>query len=948
MFDLLDTVLPTQGRYCVFGNGKYPDQRFVDTKEEVDEIVKEFVENKIDAFFGCAKYGFANNRTHENAVYFSSLWMDIDCGATKGVPDKKGRIQGYLTQQIGLTELSKFCKTVGLPKPIIVNSGNGIHAYWLLEETLERREWEPLSHRLRDLCKEHGLIVDQSVFEASRILRIPNTFNFKNKAEPLPVVVLSEKTRRMTADEARQLLGAPEPKDEMPDFLPRKMSPMMEALMSNKVKRFKTIMMRSVKGDGCNQLLHCFQNQDTIEEPLWRSALSITAFCVDKDKASHMMSNKYEGYDPDEVDRKVDNIIKKGGPHTCAQFEKLNPTGCEGCVHKGVIKSPIVLGAEIEEASEADNEVEVEVEEQVTTVRIPEYPFPYFRGKNGGVYKRPDSEEEADPELVYEHDFYVVKRMHDKEQGEVILFKLHLPHDGVREFTVPTSSISARDDLRRCLAQRGVMAHHKSYDALAAFVITFVKNLQFQKKAEIMRTQFGWVDGDSKFVMGDKEITKDGVFYSPPSSATENIAEKIHPKGTLEGWKTAFNMYAKPGLEANAFAALVGFASPLFKFTGLQGAIVNLIHEQAGSGKSTALYMCNSIYGDPVRLTSTYRDTFNAKMLKLGVMNHLPNTVDEITNLSGKEFSDYAYSISGGTGKDRVKGSSNELRVNNTSWQNLTLCSSNASFYEKLSASKSVADGESVRLIEFRIEPSNIISVAEGKEMFDHQLRENYGHAGEIYLQYLVNNLEYVKDSFKKVQARLDKEVQFTSRERFWSATCACIITAGLVAKKLELHEFDMKAIYEWIKRMLGEMRNEVKAPQQDSPTAALGDFINAHIGNILVVNGEADARTSMVAMPLMEPKNELLIRYEPDTKELYIAAKQFKDFCVRQQLNYKTTIKKLEGVKVYKESMNKRMAKGMKIVSPPIRALKFDASASDFLHIDVLLQQNEDRDINV
>jgi len=606
------------------------------------------------------------------------------------------------------------------------------------------------------------------------------------------------------------------------------------------------------------------------------------------------------------------------------------------------------LGAEIEEASEADNEVEVEVEEQVTTVRIPEYPFPYFRGKNGGVYKRPDSEEEADPELVYEHDFYVVKRMHDKEQGEVILFKLHLPHDGVREFTVPTSSISARDDLRRCLAQRGVMAHHKSYDALAAFVITFVKNLQFQKKAEIMRTQFGWVDGDSKFVMGDKEITKDGVFYSPPSSATENIAEKIHPKGTLEGWKTAFNMYAKPGLEANAFAALVGFASPLFKFTGLQGAIVNLIHEQAGSGKSTALYMCNSIYGDPVRLTSTYRDTFNAKMLKLGVMNHLPNTVDEITNLSGKEFSDYAYSISGGTGKDRVKGSSNELRVNNTSWQNLTLCSSNASFYEKLSASKSVADGESVRLIEFRIEPSNIISVAEGKEMFDHQLRENYGHAGEIYLQYLVNNLEYVKDSFKKVQARLDKEVQFTSRERFWSATCACIITAGLVAKKLELHEFDMKAIYEWIKRMLGEMRNEVKAPQQDSPTAALGDFINAHIGNILVVNGEADARTSMVAMPLMEPKNELLIRYEPDTKELYIAAKQFKDFCVRQQLNYKTTIKKLEGVKVYKESMNKRMAKGMKIVSPPIRALKFDASASDFLHIDVLLQQNEDRDINV
>ena len=945
MFDLLDTVLPTEGRYCVFGYGKYPDQRFVNTREELDEIVKEFVENKVDAYFGCAKFGPADNRTHENATYFKALWMDIDCGPTKGVPDDKGRIQGYLTQQIGLSELSKFCKAVGLPKPIIVNSGNGIHAYWLLDETLDRRRWTPLSHRLRDLCREHGLIIDPSVFEASRILRIPGTFNFK--AEPLPVAVLSDKTRSMSYDEVKQLLGAPEPKDEMPDFLPRKMSPMMEAMLSNKVKRFKTIMMRSVKGEGCNQLVHCFQNQETIEEPLWRSALSITAFCVDKEKASHMMSSKYEGYDPDEVDRKIDHIIKKGGPHTCAQFEKLNPTGCEGCVHRGVIKSPIVLGTEVEEATEADNEVEVEVEEQVTTVRIPEYPFPYFRGKNGGIYKRPDSEEESEPLMVYEHDLYVVKRMHDKEHGEVILFKLHLPHDGIREFTIPASSISAKDDLRRCLAQRGVMVHHKNYDSLAAFVITFVKNLQFQKKAEIMRTQFGWVDGDSKFVMGDKEITKDGSFYSPPSSATEGTAEKIHTKGTLEGWKQAFNMYSKPGLEPNAFAALVGFASPLFKFTGLQGAIVNLIHEQAGSGKSTALYMCNSIYGDPVKLTSTYRDTFNAKMLKLGVMNHLPNTVDEITNLSGKEFSDYAYSISGGVGKDRVKGSSNELRINNTSWQNLTLCSSNASFHEKLSASKAVADGESVRLLEFRIEPSTIIGVAEGKEMFDHQLRENYGHAGEIYIQWLVNNLEQAKDLVKKIQARIDKEVQFTSRERFWSAICAVNIAGGLIAKNLGLHDYDMKAIYEWMKKMLSEMRNEVKAPQTDNPTAALGDFINAHIGNILVVNGEVDARTNMVAMPMMEPRNELLVRYEPDTKELYIAAKQFKDYCVQHQLNYKNTIKKLEAIKVYKESINKRMAKGMNIVSPPVRALKFDTSAHDFLHIDVLLN-NEDRDDSV
>ena len=48
--------------------------------------------------------------------------------------------------------------------------------------------------------------------------------------------------------------------------------------------------------------------------------------------------------------------------------------------------------------------------------------------------------------------------------------------------------------------------------------------------------------------------------------------------------------------------------------------------------------------------------------------------------------------------------------------------------------------------------------------MFDHQLRENYGHAGEIYCQWLVNNLEEAKSLIREVQARIDKEVQFTAR----------------------------------------------------------------------------------------------------------------------------------------------------------------------------------------
>jgi uncharacterized protein (DUF927 family) len=364
-----------------------------------------------------------------------------------------------------------------------------------------------------------------------------------------------------------------------------------------------------------------------------------------------------------------------------------------------------------------------------------------------------------------------------------------------------------------------------------------------------MRTQFGWADADSKFILGDREITKDGVFYSPPSSTNKDAAEKIHAKGEFEKWKEVFNLYALPGMEPHAFAALTAFGSPLLKFAGLEGAIINVISPESGSGKSTALYMCNSVSGQPKELTSMFKDTFNAKIHRLGVMNNLANTIDEITNMSGMEFSDLSYSISQGRGKDKMNGSTNTLRVNNTKWQGISLCSSNASFYEKLGVSKSTPDGESMRLLEYRVDHNNIISMEHGKQMFDHQLRDNYGHAMEVYAQWLVNNKEEAVDLMRQVQARIDKEIQFTQRERFWSGVAACNIAGGLIAKSLGLHDFDMKAVYEWLKHMLSDMRQEVKPPQA-SPITAVGEFINAHISNALVVNGEVDARSNLSALP--------------------------------------------------------------------------------------------------
>ncbi len=921
-FDLLAAVLPPEGRYCAFGSGRYISQKFFDDRESFDKQIEWLVENKFDAYFGCAKYGDQDNRTHQNASFFRALWMDIDCGEEKAQPNKDGKITGYVDQATGLQAVIGFVKQHKLPRPIVVDSGYGLHFYWILSATIPRNMWVALSHRLRDLAVESGLVVDTSVFEPSRVLRIPGTYNFKNGLK-CDVSVLDKQYDTTDYDTWKALISAPEPEEDR-EFIPRRLSPLMESMFENRVKRFKTIMIKSASGEGCNQLLYCYQHQDEISYNLWRSALSIATHCVDREAAIHKISERHPNYTQGETEAKAEDI---GGPHFCTTFERENPNGCDGCQHKGKFKSPIMLGTEIADAEDFDDGDGAE--EDAPARPLSPIPEPYFRSKNGAIYFRvPGGEEE--PQLVYENNIYVVKRMRDPLMGEVALIKLHLPQDGVSEFTVPLSALVVKEKLREELAKHGVAAGNKQMDMLINYLILSVKNLQVTHKAEIMRTQFGWTDNDTKVIIGDREVTIEGTFYSPPSSATKTIVDSMTPVGSLEKWKEVFNLYKAKGLEPHAFAALSGFGSLLLRFTGISGAMINLIHSRSGSGKSTILYVANSIFGHPRELASIWKDTFNSKMHRLGVMNNVLNTIDEITNTTPQEFSDLVYSISQGRGKNRMKASTNEERINLTSWQSMTLCSANASFYEKLGALKDSPDGESMRLLEYRIEPTDIIPMELGKQMFDHQLLENYGHAGEIYAEWLVKNLDEVKKTLRAVQAKIDKEVNFSSRERFWSAVAACNITGGLIAKSLGLHDYDMKAIYDWLINMLKEMRGEI-TPPLPAITSTIGDFLNSHIQNTLVVNGMADARTNLDALPSMEPKGELLVRYEPDTHRMYIAVSAFRKYCVERQINYKDLIQQLTAKSIMVGTINKRLSKGMKVISPAVRVLELDADKGEF-----------------
>jgi hypothetical protein len=750
----------------------------------------------------------------------------------------------------------------------------------------------------------------------ARILRVPGTFNFKEE-EPRPVEFIHV-GKPTTIEAMRAALGVKEQPsifDENYQPTPRQL-----ALQRGIGYSFKKIMQRTARGDGCNQLLYAHTNQSTIGYYEWFYALSVAAMCEDADKAVHLLSKGHPEYDPDEVDKKVATIKKAT---SCAKFRSVNPELCEGCPHFDKILGPKELGKVVKESSEDFVEVETE-EGEVEQIDIPKYPFPFYRGEGGGIWRKPPKDDpEAEPMMVYANDFYVVKRMHDPGEGDSALLRLHLPKDGLREFTVAMSKVTQKDELRKTLSANGVYSYGKRFDVLMEYVLKSAENLQDLQKAEIMRQQFGWVDGNSRFVLGDQEITVDGNIYSPPSKATSKLAKFIGPVGSLDRWKDVWSLFGTEGMEAQAFAALSAFGSPLLKFLNQTGAVINLFNSRSGTGKTTILNMVNSVYGHPKELRLKEIDTMNGKLQWVGVLNNLPATMDELTNATPKEYSDFLYSLSNGKGKERMLAGSNELRENNTTWQNITVSTSNSSFVEKLSILKDNPEGELMRLIEYPIGLVEAINTEEGKELFDQVLFANYGHAGPVYIRFLIANMEYAKHKCLQMQSKIDRELQLLPKERFWSATMAANIVGGLIAKECGLIDWDMARIYNWACGLVERLRQET-TPPLNGPEQAIGDYLYRHMQNILVVNDAVDRRTQLPSAPIREPKGELLIRIEPDTKMMFMIAKPFREYCVKYQINYNETLNKLEKEGRLVKRAGKRLSKGMAVSGDNIHCLWF------------------------
>jgi len=454
------------------------------------------------------------------------------------------------------------------------------------------------------------------------------------------------------------------------------------------------------------------------------------------------------------------------------------------------------------------------------------------------------------------------------------------------------------------------------------------------RKLNLCNKKYGWTESENKVLIGSREISAFGTKFVPVANVLNNVNKSLNKKGSFEVWKDTINTYARPGMELRAFGFFCGFGSLLMPFLEQPSAVVNLFNPESGQGKTAILKAMTSIYGDPreeANLMLMYGDTMNAIVNRLGYMGNIPQAIDEMTDPQPKDIQDLVKFVSGKRGKNRMVNGVNGERINDTTFNLIVVASSNTDWRKVMFGHKAVGSGEVNRFIQLKIEQDNTLSKTQATAIFD-RLHHNFGHAAEPFAEYLVKNLDSVKDLLKKMQMKIDREFEVSGKDRFFSATFASVFTGALLAKQLKLHDIPLAPVYEAIKQEF--IRSKADLKERDfNAVNSLTDYINSHLRDILVINGNADKRTGIEQAPIIRPMNSLMARIEPDTELMYIPVSSLKDYCQKINVDHADFVLGLKRAKMYVKTENKNVNKGLGIAAAGTRCVWISTRGIDALN---------------
>lgn len=758
-----------------------------------------------------------NNRPLANNVSFiPALWMDIDILK----PGAHAQADLPKTVEEALSIIPEL-----LQPSIIVWSGNGLHAYWLLKEAWifdsqdENLRASNLMIRLqayiKSLAQERGWKFD-STADLSRVLRVPGTLNHKlGQNQPVFITHFNEEIRYDPA----------ELEDLIPDIDFR------AAITGNhgSFERRSTDASADLMIANCQFLQHCLINAQKITYGEWLSMLTNVVRGTDGIDKCHELSSSDKGrYTPKGTDFRLSEALKMN-PHTCDYIKANHGFSCPsgGCG----VKSPCSFSLGIVDIARAKVNMigipstdKIFNEDMLTALSI-------VKRQDAALYAKAKDKLKGIINLVdLERAIkQLTQKITNSEVAEIPVSEIivDIPCDEISEvpaaitypanFRVTNSGINyvkTTDNgpilVRACGCPAIIKARLYNQDTDSESLKISYRHMNHWRDIIVPRSVA--VDTRKVITMADRGLAvssegakwlakyfDDYLFCNPGipvqkavsrfgwrgkefvfpglSPEIEIDVDDIGSKHALRG----FSVAGDPGAWVNVantvrnyspnarFILSASFATPLLKPLSQRNFIVHN-HGNSQEGKTAMLWMAMSIWGDPNVITCSFDGTSTALERRASLFSDLPLGINErevLSQLKKQDISATLYMLAEGKGKGRGgKVGLQELNI----WRTIVLTTGEGPL-----TNASSMDGLMTRTIELEGGP-----LAGNKELARYlysALPGSHGHAGLAFMNALMGSqMGEIVDYYRQAQGWLRQ--YFSDKIDSHLDALACVMTA--------------------------------------------------------------------------------------------------------------------------------------------------------------------------
>lgn len=236
--------------------------------------------------------------------------------------------------------------------------------------------------------------------------------------------------------------------------------------------------------------------------------------------------------------------------------------------------------------------------------------------------------------------------------------------------------------------------------------------------------RFGYIAGEgfSPYV--------DGLIFDGDANFAA-MFQTVHERGSFDKWKQMAAEVRAMSVTAKIVLA-ASFASPLLQPLGCLPFFVHLWGVDSGTGKTVALMVAASVWGDPS--VGSYVKTFDGTAVGMektaAFLNNLPLCLDELQlakDAKGKTNFD-VYRLAQGVGRTRGNRSGGVDRT--PTWQNCILSTGESPLTGQASGAGAVN-----RVIDIECKANSVV-ITDGMRVSG-AAKRNFGHAGKAFVEKL-------------------------------------------------------------------------------------------------------------------------------------------------------------------------------------------------------------------